>query len=122
MHEASINNVFIFGECGGYITLGDILIDKSGTRHKMAGLLPIETTFEQRKLSLGYRKAITLDKTPFGPPGVTFRCHEFHYASVLTNTGNKLFKVEDGDATDLGLEGSQKNTVFGSFMHMIDYV
>ena len=122
LHEASINNVFIFGECGGYITLGDILIDKSGTRHKMAGLLPIETTFEQRKLSLGYRKAITLDKTPFGPAGKTFRCHEFHYASVLTNTGNKLFKVEDGNATDLGLEGSQKNTVFGSFMHMIDYV
>jgi cobyrinic acid a,c-diamide synthase len=45
----------IYGECGGYMTLGEALTDADGITHKMAGLLPLETSFAQRKLHLGYR-------------------------------------------------------------------
>ena len=44
----------IYGECGGYMVLGQSLIDADGTRHQMAGLLELETSFAQRKLHLGY--------------------------------------------------------------------
>ena len=40
----------VFGECGGYMTLGTGLVDADGTRHAMAGLLDLETSFATRKL------------------------------------------------------------------------
>ncbi|MEM6695243.1 MAG: cobyrinate a,c-diamide synthase, partial [Pseudomonadota bacterium] len=42
----------IYGECGGYMVLGDGLTDADGTRHAMAGLLPLETSFAERALHL----------------------------------------------------------------------
>ena len=118
---ATGQNKFIFGECGGYMVLGDYLIDQSGTQHKMAGLLPLTTSFENKKLSLGYRTATTVGKTPFGPVGTRFRCHEFHYASIITNKGENLFDAEDAAQTKLGSIGSRNKSVLGSFMHLIDY-
>ncbi|MEM9678658.1 MAG: cobyrinate a,c-diamide synthase, partial [Pseudomonadota bacterium] len=47
---------FVYGECGGYMVLGDALVDADGVSHGMAGLLPLETSFAARKLSLGYRR------------------------------------------------------------------
>ena len=47
----------VHGECGGYMVLGDGLVDAEGQRHAMAGLLRLETSFSQRKLALGYRRA-----------------------------------------------------------------
>ncbi len=47
----------VYGECGGYMVLGEALIDASGQRHRMAGLLPLVTSFATRRLSLGYRRA-----------------------------------------------------------------
>ena len=118
---AAGQNKFIFGECGGYMVLGDYLIDQSGTQHEMAGLLPLTTSFENKKLSLGYRTATTVGKTPFGPVGTRFRCHEFHYASIITNKGENLFDAEDPTQTKLGSIGSKNKSVLGSFMHLIDY-
>lgn len=118
---AAGQNKFIFGECGGYMVLGDYLIDQSGTQHEMAGLLPLTTSFENKKLSLGYRTATTVGKTPLGPVGTRFRCHEFHYASIITNKGENLFNAEDAAQTKLGSIGSKNKSVLGSFMHLIDY-
>ncbi|MCE8472050.1 cobyrinic acid a,c-diamide synthase, partial [Rhodovulum sulfidophilum] len=39
----------VHGECGGYMVLGEALIDKDGTRHQMAGLLGLATSFESRR-------------------------------------------------------------------------
>src|SRR6056297_4147263 len=46
----------IYGECGGYMALGDGLTDAEGTAHRMAGLLRLETSFATRRLHLGYRR------------------------------------------------------------------
>ncbi|MBL8791332.1 MAG: cobyrinate a,c-diamide synthase, partial [Rhizobiales bacterium] len=35
----------VYGECGGYMVLGDGLTDAAGVRHRMAGLLPVDTSF-----------------------------------------------------------------------------
>jgi cobyrinic acid a,c-diamide synthase len=47
----------VHGECGGYMAMGQVLIDAQGTAHRMAGLLGLETSFARRKMHLGYRLA-----------------------------------------------------------------
>ena len=69
----------IYGECGGYMVLGEGLIDAEGNRHEMTGLLNLVTSFEKRKLHLGYRKV----ETEHFPMGNKFTAHEFHYSSVV---------------------------------------
>ncbi|MBN9527507.1 MAG: cobyrinate a,c-diamide synthase [Alphaproteobacteria bacterium] len=104
-----------YGECGGYMVLGHGLVDADGTRHRMAGLLPVETSFARRRLHLGYRLAKSVATTPFGPAGTLFRAHEFHYASVVAGDGVDPAFIVDGTAV-----GARAGGVFGSFLHLID--
>ena len=105
----------IYGECGGYMTLGEVLIDADGTPHQMAGLLPLETSFATRKLHLGYRNL-----TPLGGPwDMPIKAHEFHYATTIKAKGQPLFKATDAEGTELADMGLQKGKVSGSFAHVI---
>ncbi len=54
----------VHGECGGYMALGEALIDKDGARHRMAGLLGLVTSYEKRRMHLGYRRADLLAPLP----------------------------------------------------------
>ncbi len=54
------SKALIYGECGGFMVLGDALIDAKGQSHAMAGLLPLTTSFATRKLHLGYRQLMPL--------------------------------------------------------------
>lgn len=106
----------IYGECGGYMVLGQGLIDAHGQRHAMAGLLALETSFETRSLHLGYRRLRPLA----GPFKAAFNAHEFHYATTLNATGQPLFAAEDAEATALPDMGLSAGRVHGSFAHIID--
>jgi cobyrinic acid a,c-diamide synthase len=106
----------IYGECGGYMTLGNTLTDKDGTVHKMAGLLPLETSFATRKLHLGYRDL----SASHGPFAGTWKGHEFHYATTLRAQGTPLFEARDAEGTTLPPMGLIQNNVSGSFGHIID--
>lgn len=110
----------VFGECGGYMVLGDGLTDADGTRHAMAGLLRLETSFARRRLHLGYRQARLLADTPLGPKGALLRGHEFHYATIVAEAGESLFAVADAADAPLGNAGLQACSVFASFVHVID--
>jgi cobyrinic acid a,c-diamide synthase len=67
----------VHGECGGYMVLGEGLIDKNGERHTMAGLLSLTTSHAKRKMHLGYRQAQLL--APIGgiAAGSSWRGHGF---------------------------------------------
>jgi cobyrinic acid a,c-diamide synthase len=110
----------IYGECGGYMALGTGLVDAEGGRHAMAGLLPVETSFAQRKLQLGYRRIQLLASTPFGPAGSRFHGHEFHYAGETRNTGPPLFRAGDATGAEPCDHGAVAGRVMGSFLHLID--
>lgn len=106
----------IYGECGGYMVLGDGLIDADGTRHAMAGLLRLETSFAARRLHLGYREL-----TPLGGPFQTaLKGHEFHFASTLRADGTALFEAWDAEGSPLPPMGLRDGRVSGSFAHVID--
>jgi len=107
----------IYGECGGYMVLGDGLVEANGTRHAMAGLLRLETSFAQRRLHLGYRRLIPC-AGPFDGP---LNAHEFHYATTLKASGAPLFKAADAEGAELGETGLVDGRVAGSFAHVIDH-
>ena len=112
----SSQSIDIYGECGGYMVLGDILIDADNVPHKMAGLLSLQTSFAQRKLHLGYRH---LSATS-GPFTGDFNGHEFHYATTLKAVGNPLFQATDAEGAALPPMGLRSGRVTGSFAHIID--
>ncbi|MCB1330200.1 MAG: cobyrinate a,c-diamide synthase [Maritimibacter sp.] len=106
----------VYGECGGYMVLGDGLVDAESTRHEMLGLLRLETSFARRKLHLGYRQAEAL-RGPF--PG-SWMAHEFHYATTLRAAGDALFTAADAEGAALPDQGLVAGAISGSFLHLID--
>jgi cobyrinic acid a,c-diamide synthase len=115
----SLNNASqtsdIYGECGGYMMLGDGLFDADGTRHQMAGLLRLETSFAQRQRHLGYRQ-LTAHKTVLAGD---WRGHEFHYATTINAQGPSLFDAADAEGSPLPPMGLRHGRVCGSFAHLI---
>lgn len=109
------NATRIYGECGGYMVLGDSIIDENGASHEMLGLLRLETSFVDRKLHLGYRQLSSLHTHFEGP----LRGHEFHYASTLSANGLPLFSAKDADDVPLPNMGLCNGQTFGSFAHII---
>ena len=111
----------IYGECGGFMVLGDVITDLKGKAHKMAGLLPVETSFKEKKLHLGYRDAQTVAKTKLGLKATRYGAHEFHYASVKKRADTEpLFQVSDASGTELEPAGMRLGNTMGSFLHLID--
>ena len=110
----------VHGECGGYMVLGQGLVDAAGTRHAMAGLLGLETSYARRKLHLGYRDAVTLHRSALGPAGTRLRGHEFHYASILDLGGDPAL-AEAGDAygSPPAPTGTRRENVTGTFFHAL---
>jgi cobyrinic acid a,c-diamide synthase len=115
LRKASQDTV-IYGECGGYMVLGQGLTDAAGQRHQMAGLLGLETSFETRKLQLGYRNL----KVCSGPFQGNWKGHEFHYATTISAKGPPLYTASDAENTPLQSMGLIQGSVSGSFAHLID--
>lgn len=121
LRRAAGKGAVIYGECGGYMVLGDGLIDREGRRRRMSGLLPLVTSFAEPRLHLGYRRAILRTGAALGTAGAVFRGHEFHYATInRQGAATPLFSVFGAADEDLGAYGLQQGSVFGSFIHLID--
>ena len=122
LRGAAARDALLFGECGGYMTLGAGLIDQEGRRHAMAGLLPLEASFAAPQRHLGYREAALLASGPLGAAGASYRGHEFHYATVMSEgEGEALFDCRDALGRSLGQVGRRRGKVAGSFIHLIDF-
>src|SRR5437764_808630 len=96
LRRTAASGAQIYGECGGYMVLGETLRDAEGEIHRMAGLLPLATSFTERRLHLGYRAATLLGAGPLGAAGALFRGHEFHYATTAAaGPAAPLFALAD---------------------------
>ena len=120
MRQAAESGAAVYGECGGFMVLGESLTDADGTEHAMAGLLPVKTSFAERRLHLGYRRLRLLKDGPLGAAGGSWRGHEFHYARLTENRAEPLFGVADADGSQLEDAGAHEGPVSGSFIHLID--
>jgi cobyrinic acid a,c-diamide synthase len=123
LRAAAARGAAVYGECGGYMVLGQGLEDAGGTRHAMAGLLPLESSFARPERHLGYRQAELLCDGPLGARGTTYRGHEFHYARVLGEEGpaeTALMRVTGAGGGAATLAGQRQGAVHGTFLHLID--
>lgn len=109
----------VYGECGGYMVLGEGLIDRDGVRHRMAGLLGLVTSYADRRLHLGYRQAHLLTSAAGLAPGTRLRGHEFHYSTIVAQPDAPLAEVIDAEGTVLAEGGSHRGHVAGTFFHLI---
>ncbi len=114
----------VHGECGGYMAMGEAIVGKDGTRHRMAGLLGLVTSFETRKMHLGYRLAQLSQPVPGHATGSTLRGHEFHYSTILSQPDAPLAQVTDATGATVPETGSTRlqnggGLSTGTFFHLI---
>ncbi|MBE0578122.1 cobyrinate a,c-diamide synthase [Devosia sp.] len=107
----------LYGECGGFMVLGETLVDKAGQGHAMAGLLPITTRIDRPKRILGYRRLVQPGDLPW--PG-HLNGHEFHYSSAKQSRLTPLFAATDARGETLPPMGAVIGRVMGSYAHVID--
>ena len=114
----------LYAECGGlmYLTQGIELID--GTRHPMAGLLPVWSIMNPRLRTLGYVE-VTCAKTTFlAESGKTIRGHEFHYSRLNESPVGKegwdaAYALRDNRSNAANIpEGYSKGNVLASYVHL----
>jgi cobyrinic acid a,c-diamide synthase len=118
LRRAAADGTPVYGECGGFMVLGDSLTDATGHSHAMAGLLRLHTSFAIRRLHLGYRQV----SATYGPFPGRWAAHEFHYATVLQAEGPPLFTATDAEGGALPAMGLVRGCVSGSFAHLIDHL
>ena len=117
--NAAAGAVSIHGECGGYMVLGQGIVDAAGDRHAMAGLLQLETSFAERRLHLGYRRARLRGDCALGRQGTEVLGHEFHYASIVSMGDEPLVDCRDANGAMVAEAGARRGPVSGTFFHLL---
>lgn len=107
----------VYGECGGFMVLGESLVDKQGEAHAMAGLLPIKTRIDKPRRTLGYRQLAHASALPWP---AALMGHEFHYSTAAPANLPPLFSARDAAGEALAPMGAQLGRVMGSYAHVID--
>ncbi len=120
LRDAARRDAVLFGECGGFMLLGERLINAEGKSHTMAGLLPVVTSIDAPRLHLGYRRITLAHDGMLGKSGTVYRGHEFHYARQVRQRGTPLFHATDVAGRYFGPSGAVVGRVAGSFLHLID--
>lgn len=117
MEVARNRDALIYGECGGFMVLGQGLIDGYEQRHAMLGFLDLETSFAQRTLSLGYRDFTPLADAPWQGP---LKGHEFHYSTITRSEGDPLFNASAAGTDETTPIGLRNGKVMGSYAHVVE--
>lgn len=103
----------IYGECGGFLYLGEQLEGES-----MLGLIPMECKMTDKLQNFGYVKLKPLEETELLPLGSSVPAHEFHYSA--SNVQKHCLRAEkpSGKAWDAGYS---KDGLFALYPHIHFY-
>ncbi len=116
---AAARGAHIYGECGGFMALGEALIDSAGIAHRQAGLLPVTTSVTAPRLKLGYHRVEARAPVAGWPAGTLLAGHAFHYAErVDAGTAAPALVAASDDSGPAW--GAVAGPVAGSFLHIID--
>ena len=121
IRDAGSAKIPIYAECGGLMYLGSFMTDFDGNRHEMVGLLPVESSMEKSRLTLGYREVKALADGPLLSEGQTVRGHEFHYSNVphiADGEGHDTSAAYEVVSQDGRLEGIRRGSVWASYIHL----
>lgn len=100
----------VLAECGGLMYLGKEITDAVGKSFQMVGFLDLETSMQQAKLTLGYRKVIYHDKV--------YKGHEFHYSILKERTSLPFIgRAVNAKGVEVPMRVYKVNNVTASYMH-----
>lgn len=101
----------VIAECGGMMYLGKGITDQKGKRYEMCGVLDLETSMENSRLSLGYRNIQIGDKVLKG--------HEFHYSHAKENHPiPTIGEVTNARGKTVATPIYKQQNVIASYMHL----
>lgn len=117
--KAAINaGMPTIAECGGLMYLCEKIIDFEGKAWAMVGALPTQAIMDKR-LTLGYRRAVTLQKNFLLDTNTVIYGHEFHRSHLLSDLKAPIFETYRVDTEEpTGLEGwSTQFNLHASYIH-----
>ena len=117
LRAASRQGLPIYGECGGAMYLGQSLTDRDGHTHHMVGLVPLECSMTQPRLTLGYRSVTARRATMLQQQGERLPGHEFHW-SVQKEQPDAAVAAYDIEGPLARREGYSSGSVLASYIHL----
>jgi len=109
----------IYAECGGMMFLGKSIFDLEGKEHSMAGILPFKA--KKGNLKIGYREAISKNKSPITSTGNKIMGHEFHRWEIINETHRSEIKPlwdVKGWNIEIKNEGFCNHLIHASWIHL----
>lgn len=103
-----------YAECGGFIYLSRAVIDASGKRWPLAGIIPQDCVMDGRARSLGYRFVRGRGEMR----DISARGHEFHYCRGILFPDSPLWEARDSEGRRLEPQGYKKNNIRASWIHL----
>ncbi len=110
-----------YAECGGLMYLSQSIqvqsrLTRSGTAWPMAGVLPVTTSMQAAKLTLGYR---TVDWIGDDLKGVSINGHEFHYSSLTEPTPlPSVAAISNAKGIPVETKLYRVQNTFASYIHL----
>ncbi|MBD2168192.1 cobyrinate a,c-diamide synthase, partial [Calothrix membranacea FACHB-236] len=116
---AIMQGIPVIAECGGLMYLCEQIIDFAGESWPMVGILPTSATMDKR-LTLGYRRAVALQDNLLVKTGKTVYGHEFHRSHLTLNNPQPLWETYRYDCDEnMGYEGwNSPINVYASYVHL----
>jgi cobyrinic acid a,c-diamide synthase len=110
----------IYAECGGLMYLGRSLRTDSGTKHSMAGVIPVDVEMDGEIHRFGYRQILTLEDSILSPRGQFYRGHEFHWSRITGHDGDlkPAYQMQNSEGDIIGYEGFVAPNLLASYVHL----
>lgn len=109
-----------YAECGGLMYLCEQITDFKGKSWSMVGVVPA-TAIMGKRLTLGYRQALTLRDTPILKARVQVYGHEFHRSHLSVNSPQPLYQLQSFQLSQKQApiqEGWQLDQLHASYLHL----
>jgi cobyrinic acid a,c-diamide synthase len=110
----------VFAECGGLMYLSRAIVWQ-GERFPMCGVLPLDVEMSAKPVGHGYAR-LKIDKpNPFFETGAELVGHEFHYSSIVANSGDEIqlcAQTMRGVGCGSGRDGLTVNQVLAQYTHL----
>jgi cobyrinic acid a,c-diamide synthase len=108
----------LYAECGGLLYLARSLTGFDGSRHEMAGVLPLDIAMDREYLAISYVKARTTTSSPLGPAGTEARGQELHQSRVTNaDIDAALYELTASDGQTRH-DGFVQGSVVASYVHL----
>ncbi|MGL5872960.1 MAG: cobyrinate a,c-diamide synthase [Xenococcaceae cyanobacterium] len=107
-----------YAECGGLMYLCDRIVDFNSNSWQMVGVLPTNAVMSDR-LTLGYRRAVTLENTILLTAPEKIWGHEFHRSQLTSPPKQPIYAIDNLKSNQVSsYEGWYLPNLHASYIHL----